>query len=215
MDACRKISILASLAYGKWVDPNLVYTQGITDVALEDVAFAAQVGMVIKLLGRCVRLENGKLHVMVAPHLLNCRHQLAHVDDVFNGIMVHGNHVGDVMFYGQGAGKLATASAVVADIVDVAHHLEHRRDIFWEKTQQQLVEEYDACHTRYYVRVEWKDDTQALVRDVLGDVQVVSCADYPQQRALLTAERVEQELGSAVQQLKQKGVSVLSVIRVL
>lgn len=214
VDACRKISILASLAYGQWVDPDQVYTQGITGVTLEDVAFAAQVGMVIKLLGRCVKLDNGKLNVMVAPHLLSCRHQLAHVDDVFNGIMVKGDNVGDVMFYGQGAGKLATASAVVADIVDIAHHLEKRRDIFWEDKGVQMVEDHDACHAKYYVRVEWKDGMEEAVKDVLGDVQTITCADYPQQRALLTAEDTEAALQAAVAKLAEH-TKVLSVIRVL
>ena len=122
-DACRKICILADLAYGRQVDPALVPTEGIRNVTLEDVAYADPAGYKIKLLGRCLRQEDGKVCAFVAPHLVPGENPLAGVEDVFNAIAVTGNAIGDVMFYGRGAGKLPTASAVVADVIDIAKDL--------------------------------------------------------------------------------------------
>ena len=130
-DACRKICILASLAFGKHVYPESVYTEGITKVSLEDVKFASKLGYVIKLIGDVKRDKEGKLDIKVCPMLLSKDCILAGINDVFNGIMVKGDCTGDVVFYGKGAGKLPTASAVVADVVDCAKHLKARKRIFW------------------------------------------------------------------------------------
>ena len=119
-DACRKICILAALAFGQHVYPDQVPTQGIRGVTLADVAYADSCGYKIKLLGRAIREPEGKVCAFVAPHLVSCENPLAGVEDVFNAIAVTGNAVGDVMFYGRGAGKLPTASAVVADVIDIA-----------------------------------------------------------------------------------------------
>ena len=131
-DACRKICILASLAFGTHVYPDDVHTEGITKVTLEDVAYADAWGGVIKLIGQVSMLENGRIAIMVAPMLISRESQLANVDDVFNGIVVRGDATGDVMFYGKGAGKLPTASAVVADVIDCVKHLKARKYLFWE-----------------------------------------------------------------------------------
>ena len=120
-DACRKICILSDLAYGDKFDPDTVSCEGITKITLEDVANADKLGCVIKLLGRSVRCEDGTAYAYVAPHLIHKESPLAAVEDVFNAIMVDGNATGEVMFYGKGAGKLATASAVVADKIGRAH----------------------------------------------------------------------------------------------
>lgn len=121
-DACRKICILSDLAYGDKFDPDTVSCEGITKITLEDVANADKLGCVIKLLGRSVRCEDGTAYAYVAPHLIHKESPLAPVEDVFNAIMVDGNATGEVMFYGKGAGKLATASAVVADMLDSIEH---------------------------------------------------------------------------------------------
>lgn len=121
-DACRKICILASLCFGKHVYPDSVHTEGITKIALEDVAYVRNYGGVIKLLGRAKRLDNGKISAMVSPAVVMDGSQLASVRDVFNAILVRGDAIGDVVFYGKGAGKLPTASAVVADVIDCAKH---------------------------------------------------------------------------------------------
>ena len=130
-DACRKICILASLAFGRHVYPRQVPTTGITGVTSGDVALAHAAGKRIKLLGRTLRLDDGKIIAYVAPHLIDDGEQLAGVEDVFNGIVVRGNAIGDVMFYGRGAGKLPTASAVAGDIIDAVKHRQaprRRRD---------------------------------------------------------------------------------------
>jgi len=118
LDACRKICILASLAFGSHIYPDKVPTQGITAITPADVQYAADWGGVIKLLGRAARDDAGKVQIAVSPCLIGRESQLANVDDVFNGILVRGDATGDVVFYGKGAGKLPTASAVVADIID-------------------------------------------------------------------------------------------------
>lgn len=117
-DACRKICILASLAFGRHITPSQVPTEGISGVTLDDVAYAESVGYQIKLLGRAIQESDGKLQIYVAPHLIPISDPLSGVEGVFNAITVKGNAIGDVMFYGQGAGKLPTASAVVSDVME-------------------------------------------------------------------------------------------------
>ena len=119
-DTCRKICILASLAFGSHVYPNTVHTEGITKLTLEDVAYAEDWGGVIKLIGRARRLPDGTLSAGVFPAFIGEHSQLANIDDVFNGVLIRGDATGDVVFYGRGAGKFPTASAVVADMIDVA-----------------------------------------------------------------------------------------------
>ena len=131
-DACRKICILASLAFGKHVYPEQIHTEGIGNITLDDVKFAEAYGGVIKLIGRVSRLQDGRVSGLVAPMILPAASLLADVNDVFNGIMVRGDAIGDVVFYGRGAGKLPTASAVVADVIDEVKHLGARKYLFWE-----------------------------------------------------------------------------------
>ena len=122
-DACRKIAILSSLAYERYFDFEDIYTEGITKITPEDMEYAAKLGRTIKLLGTSRRLADGTCYAMVAPFMLGQNSPLYSVNDVFNAVFVHGNMLGDAMFYGSGAGKLPTASAVVGDIVDAAKHL--------------------------------------------------------------------------------------------
>lgn len=119
IDAARKIVILASLAYGKLISPDSIYVEGISKITLSDIEIASEFGYAIKLIGHCTN-ENGKLLAMVSPRLIPAGDPLHTVDDVFNGILVDANMLGKSMFYGKGAGKLPTASAVVADIIDIA-----------------------------------------------------------------------------------------------
>lgn len=151
-DAGRKICILSDLAFGDKFDPNAVPTEGITKITLEDVEAAARLGCVIKLLGRAVRREDGSVYAYVAPHLIAKEHPLAPVEDVFNAILIDGNATGDVMFYGKGAGKLATASAVCADMLDCIEHKGNPRRIFWGDGSQQLMRPAEDMRTAWYVR---------------------------------------------------------------
>ena len=131
LDAGRKICILSDLAWGREVRPEAISVRGISGVDLKDVAIASGAGYRVKLLGRAMRLAGGRQAAFVSPHLVPESCPLAGVDDVFNAIMIRGNAVGDVMFYGRGAGDLPTASAVVGDVVDALLHRHSRRAIGW------------------------------------------------------------------------------------
>lgn len=152
-DACRKICILSSLGFGRHIYPNQVPTEGITNITLSDVAYARSGGYKIKLLGRSIRREeDGKVCAYVAPHLVAEDSPLANVEDVFNAIQVTGDSIGDVMFYGRGAGKLPTASAVVADVMDIVR-MKGKKVISWEDGGDDIIYSADEIASRWYVRV--------------------------------------------------------------
>lgn len=123
LDAARKIVILSSLAFGKAVSPSSIHVEGITNIATEDVELAAELGYAVKLIGHAEKID-GKILAMVSPRMIPLSNPLSGINDVFNGILLGADMVGQVMFYGPGAGKLPTASAVCADIVDVIAHME-------------------------------------------------------------------------------------------
>jgi len=157
-DACRKICILATLAFGRHVYPGQVRTHGIEGLTLEDAAYADKLGCNIKLLGRARRLPDGRISALVAPMLVpRAGNLLACVSDVYNAILIRGDAVDDVMFYGRGAGQLPTASAVVADIIDCAKHLDRRRCFDWEDGAPDYVApaEEDVC--KFYARAACDD----------------------------------------------------------
>lgn len=118
IDAARKTAILAAIASGKLVDPKAISTQGISKITLADTKICGKLGLSLKLIGY-TEIRDGKVLALVSPRAIPSSNPLSHIDDVFNGILVNANMVGEVMFYGPGAGKLPTASAVVADIIDV------------------------------------------------------------------------------------------------
>lgn len=151
-DACRKIAILASLASGVFVDYNDIATEGITNITLDDVKYADSMDSVIKLIGYAEFMEDDKIYSIVSPMLVKKDSPLAGVDGVFNAIMVTGNYVGDVMFYGRGAGKLPTASAVVADVIDEVKHLERSKRIEWVKSDEPVMAGSDDKKFPYFVR---------------------------------------------------------------
>ncbi|MEF9945635.1 MAG: homoserine dehydrogenase [Lachnospiraceae bacterium] len=150
-DACRKIAILSSLISGKQVDYEDIYTEGITKITLQDMHYAKQMHMTIKLLASSKR-DGDKISAIVAPFLLPQSHPLHSVDGVYNSIFVHGNMLGDAMFYGSGAGKLPTASAVVADVVDAVKHLQRSVMMCWTQDKLQL-EEKEAVQRRFFIRM--------------------------------------------------------------
>ncbi|MBR1845339.1 MAG: homoserine dehydrogenase [Oscillospiraceae bacterium] len=153
-DACRKICILASLGFGRQVSPEQVPTEGITSITLADVDYARSAGMKIKLLGRAIRRESdNKVCAFVAPHLVSDESPLANVEGVFNAISVVGDAIGDVMFYGQGAGKLPTASAVVADVMDAAKHHCYLKNNSWEAGGDDVVYSVEEIKSRWYARL--------------------------------------------------------------
>ena len=151
-DACRKICILASLAFGRHIYPRQGPTEGITGVTLADVAYADSCGKKLKLLGRAIRRTDGKVCAYVAPHLVDRENPLSGGEDVFNAIAVRGNAIGDVMFYGRGAGKLPTASAVVADVIDAAKHRDEKKRMFWAEGGDDTAVPPDGLESRWYLR---------------------------------------------------------------
>lgn len=170
-DACRKICILAALAYGKHIYPKFVHTEGISGITLDDVDSAQKAGKVIKLLGRAIKTKEGEVYIIVAPHLVNGECPLSKVDGVYNGIIVNGNVLGEVMFYGQGAGKLPTASAVVADVIDASKHITARKHLDWEDSDGSFVYDFSQWETSFMVRCE--SEVARKLYDIYGRYKTI------------------------------------------
>ena len=167
-DVCRKIAILSSLAYGKFVDFQEIPTEGITKITAMDMKYAKELGMTVKLLGTR-RKVGDQVYAQVAPYLVGPSSQLYSVNDVFNGIFVHGNMLGDAMFYGSGAGKLPTASAVVADIIEEAKNL--NKNVMYGLSEEKMdLMSVDNVEERYFVRHQ---GTEKDVEAVFGNVEQV------------------------------------------
>lgn len=217
-DACRKICILASLAYGRHVLPQDVHTEGITKISLQDVRYAAAWGGVIKLIGRAKKLPDGRLSVMVSPAFIKKESQLANVDDVFNGIMVRGDATGDVVFYGRGAGKLPTASAVVADVIDAVKHIKARKYLYWLPPKEGYVCDYKEAPASLFVRLKSHDRPGVIkaASALFGRLSEVVCDEMPQnEAAFITPELSEGELERSLASLQSLDYEIISKIRVL
>lgn len=215
IDACRKICILASLAFGKHVYPDGVYTEGITKIHLRDVEYIRAWGGVIKLLGRAKRLDDGRISAMVSPAVVKRHSQLAGVDDVFNAILVRGDAIGDVVFYGRGAGKMPTASAVVADVIDCAKHLKRKKLFGWGNSEEGYVADYRDMQTALYVRAQAGQPEAAVqaARDAFGDVTLLHCEDAPEDEiAFMTPWDTERALQAKLAGLSE--IAPQSVIRI-
>lgn len=208
-DACRKIAILSSLAFGMQVDFEDIYTEGITRISEADIAYAKAMGAKIKLFASSRKVQD-KVYAMVCPVMIKSNHPLYSVNDVFNGIFVKGNVLGDVMFYGSGAGKLPTASAVVADIVDAAKHIGTNIWTIWSSKKLELSSVGEAKH-RFFVRVEGNNDAvRQSVKDAFGEVTSVSVPGYEKEYAFITKEMEEVEFASKKETIGQ----VINMIRV-
>ena len=151
-DAARKICILADLCFGKHVNPAEVKAQGIKGVSSADVEYAKRLNCKIKLLGRAIRTGRDTATAYVSPHLVSKSSLLSNVDGVMNGIVVHGNALGDTMFYGAGAGKRPTASAVVADVIDAVKHVKARKYLDWDDAPDGYFTDSSYLASRWYVR---------------------------------------------------------------
>lgn len=209
-DACRKIAILSSLAFGMQVDFEDIYTEGITKITAIDIRYAKSMGARIKLFASSIRGNDSHVHAMVAPVLIKADHPLYSVNDVFNGIFVKGNVIGDVMFYGSGAGKLPTASAVVADIVDAAKHLGKNIWTIWSSKKLELTDVNQVQH-RFFIRV--KGNTPTIIEQIkslFGEVEVITAEDINGEYAFITPMITEQQL----KEIKGSLNDVLSIIRV-
>lgn len=186
-DACRKIAILTSLVCGQQVDFEEIYTEGITKITAADIRYAKAMGRAIKLLATSRKTEEGYC-AMVAPFMLAQGHPLYNVNDVFNAIFVHGNVLGDAMFYGSGAGKLPTASAVVADIVDIAKHLHKHILISWSSRKLDLVD-YKQAESRFFVRTTKEKEE---IQKAFGNVEFVEAEGISGETGFLTEVMAEE-----------------------
>ena len=198
-DACRKIAILTSLAYGKQVDYEDIYTEGITKITDVDIRYAKKLGASIKIFGSSKNVD-GKVYAKVAPVMIDSTHPLYMVNDVFNGIFVKGNMVGDLMFYGSGAGKLPTASAVVGDVVAAAKHIGINVPVTWEQEKLELADINEASQ-RFFVRLSGdKASNEAKVAATFGTVQEVD-AGVENEYAFITELVKEGEFAKKAQEL--------------
>lgn len=204
-DACRKIAILTSLVCGQQVDFNDIHTEGITKISATDIKYAKAMGRAIKLLATSRRVGDSYC-AMVAPCMLAPSHPLYPVSDVFNAVFVHGNVLGDAMFYGSGAGKLPTASAVVADMVDIAKHLNINIPLEWSSKKVELAD-YKIATNRFFVRT--KSDA-AAVEAAFGRVEFVTAEGVTGELGFVTDTMTEAEYEARSAQLSD----IVQMIRV-
>ena len=204
-DACRKIAILSSLAFGQQVDFEDIYTEGITSITTEDIRYATAMNKSIKLLGNSWRVD-GKIYAMVCPMLLDNAHPLSGVNDVFNAIFVRGNMVDETMFYGKGAGKLPTASAVAADVVDCVKHTGKNIKILWNPEKLTLSDLGDF-ERQYFVRMPADAEAKAITA-AFGAVEMVSVEGI-NEKAFITGVMKE----SAFNEAAEKAGHIINRIR--
>ena len=214
-DACRKICILASLGFGKHVYPEQVPTEGITDITLEDVEYADRFNCVIKLIGSAKRLADSKVYCTVRPTVVSRECILSSVNGVFNAIMVKGDETGDVMFYGKGAGKLPTASAVVADVIDCAKHLDTKKYLSWSDGSADYAVQAVDEETKLYVHLA-SDNYEALKNDFLSvfgtDIFFIG-NEFAKELVFITEKELESTLRSKLELIKSaRSVKILHTL---
>lgn len=192
-DAGRKIAILSSLVKGKNVKYESVYTEGITKIDTLDFAYARKMKMSVKLLAMSKDTEDG-FYAMVAPFMIPKGHPLYSVSGVFNAIYVHGNMLGDSMYYGRGAGKLPTASAVVSDVIDCARHLGKTIMCFWDAEDMELMDIADTKR-KFFVRVADSAKEKAIA--AFNDIEEVD-AEVSGEFAFITPIMTEREFGEKI-----------------
>ncbi len=212
LDACRKICILSSLIYGKHVYPDYIHTEGITAITKADVEYAEVWGGKVKLIGSVKKCANGKILPMVRPAFVCNDMQLSNISDVFNGITVYGDGFDEVMFYGRGAGKLPTASAVLGDVIDCARLSGTSVSQTWEDSENaDFIEDYKNDTVAMYVRTSGADKAQ--IEKLFGNVEYLVKDNAPEgEIAFITPELVEKDFDEKLSALNGE---VLGKIRVL
>lgn len=212
LDACRKICILSSLVYGKHVYPDYIHTEGITAITKADVEYAEVWGGKVKLIGSVKKCANGKILPMVRPAFVCNDMQLSNISDVFNGITVYGDGFDEVMFYGRGAGKLPTASAVLGDVIDCARLSGTSVSQTWEDSDNaDFIEDYKNDTVAMYVRTSGADKAQ--IEKLFGDVEYLVKDNAPEgEIAFITPELVEKDIDEKLSALNGE---ILGKIRVL
>ncbi|MBQ7972564.1 MAG: homoserine dehydrogenase [Lachnospiraceae bacterium] len=197
-DACRKIAILSSLVYGKTVRYEDIYTEGITKISKEDFLYAKAMKRSIKLLAMSKDMD-GSCFAMVAPFMIRSDNPLYCVKDVFNAVCVHGNMLGTTMYYGRGAGKLPTASAVVSDIIDCAKHQGKFIFCFWDQEKVTLSSKEEMCW-KFFVRVKGDKDSCGLMK-AFGETEMINIPECQDEFAFITDEISEKEFEERIKEV--------------
>ncbi|MGE5474100.1 MAG: homoserine dehydrogenase [Ignavibacteriales bacterium] len=217
-DSCRKIAILSSIVFGEYVDYRKIPTEGITKVTVEDLRIVEHFNSKIKLIGFSKK-ENGKILAKVCPCVVEKSNALANVEDVFNAILVSGDSIGEVMFYGRGAGKLPTASAVVNDIIDVVKYSEWDDVQVWNVNSESSFVNPEETEARYFIRIKVrsKEEAKKYIIDNFGKVDIVELIEYPEQIIFKTLKEKESEIIKKVQKVQEIGSvrTVLTSLRIL
>lgn len=218
-DACRKIAILSSIAYNQFVDSANIYTEGISNISPADMFYAESMDYVIKLIAISKRVGD-RIFARVSPAMIGRQHPLSNVEDVFNGIVVKGDAIGDAMFYGRGAGKLPTASAVVADIIDIARHIDSGSGNLWERKDYNNIVDIGESETRYFARVAARNSEEAgkFILKTFGNVDFVRLQrrELKDELAFVTGKAPEGKLSEGIRALKGIGSirDVVNVVRI-
>lgn len=199
-DATRKIAILSSLAFGKNVDYEKVYTEGIAHITATDIRYAAKAGGAIKLLASST-CEDGKYYAMVAPFIVDRSHPLYAVSGVYNAVFVKGSQIGDIMFYGSGAGKLPTACAVVSDIVDAAKHPDKHIYVFWSPEELTLTGIENATRS-FFVRMNGKrSENEDRIKEEFGQVTFLELDDLQEEFGFVTPPLTERSFDEKIKKI--------------
>ncbi len=218
-DACRKLAILSSIAYNEFVDYANVYAEGISKVTIADMKYAEAMNSVIKLIG-ISRRDGDKIFARVSPAIISKEHPLANVEDVFNAIVVKGDAIGDAMFYGRGAGKLPTASAVIADVIDIAKHLNYENKSVWVRSDKNNIIPLAESYVKFLVRVATESSSEAKsdIKSLFGEVEFIDLGSKVQgvEVAFITPVLSEKEIENKLSELKtmKSVINIANSIRI-
>ena len=211
-DSCRKIAILVSLAIGKQVDFENIHTEGITKITAADIEYAKHLNAAIKLLASAKIKEKG-VYAWVSPSIVPAKHPLAMVNDVFNAIYVKGNVIGEVMFYGPGAGKLPTASAVVADVVDAVKHLNRNIMHFWSNEKNQILELNSLISNKLVrVGIQCKIKTREAIHSIFGNVRILDI--FSDELGFIANNLSEAVVDALLKELRPHVNDIRSILRI-
>lgn len=207
-DAVRKIAILSSLAFGLHVDYEDIDTKGITNITKEDMTYVKYMDKQIKLIASSKKIGDD-IFARVSPKIIGDQNPLSTVNDVFNAVVVKGNMVGTLMFYGKGAGKLPTASAVVADVVDAVKHKNTNIIQFWAPDKVHVMKSIDEP-VSLFVRVSYSnlDAAIAYVKETFNNVQIINLEQFEDEFAFITDTMQEGTLNKKIQKLKDSDAIV-------
>lgn len=197
LDAGRKTCILASIAFGTHVYPEEIHTEGIKNITLEDASYAASKGYKIKLLGKADKLKNGKISAIVCPFFVNDNSLISGVNGVYNAISITGDSIGDILLYGQGAGREATASAVVGDVMECARLKKNEKHYYWDNHKDGVIEDHEIYENALYIRGYSKNPSDSIIniRESFGGVELLKRDDAPENEiAFITGKAKEKEL---------------------